>query len=157
NITEGKIKQLSEELDASELFIKVCLQKGLTSVKDIQHFITVDETWFHDPFLMYDMEKGITRIAEALENNEKITVYGDYDADGMTSTALLMEALDSLGANVDYFLPNRFIEGYGPNVTAFEKIIKEGTSLIITVDNGVAGHEAIEFAQNQNVDVIVTD
>lgn len=157
NITEGKIKQLSEELDASELFIKVCLQKGLTSVKDIQHFITVDETWFHDPLLMYDMEKGITRIAEALENNEKITVYGDYDADGMTSTALLMEALDSLGANVDYFLPNRFIEGYGPNVTAFEKIIKEGTSLIITVDNGVAGHEAIEFAQNQNVDVIVTD
>src|SRR5699024_3186906 len=128
-----------------------------TSVKDIQHFITVDETWFHDPLLMYDMEKGITRIAEALENNEKITVYGDYDADGMTSTALLMEALDSLGANVDYFLPNRFIEGYGPNVTAFEKIIKEGTSLIITVDNGVAGHEAIEFAQNQNVDVIVTD
>ena len=156
-VVEEKVKQLSKELDVSELFIKVCLQRGLTNSEEIKRFITLDENWFHDPFLLHDMNKGMERIATALENNEKITVYGDYDADGMTSTALLVETLDSLGANVSYYLPNRFVEGYGPNTEAFDKIIKEGTSLIITVDNGVAGHEAIEFAKKQEVDVIVTD
>jgi len=156
-VSEETIKQLTKKLNVSELFIKVCYQRGLTNVEDIQNFITINESWFHDPMLMHDMEKGIDRIVTALENNEKITVYGDYDADGMTSTALLVETLDSLGAMVDYFLPNRFIEGYGPDITAFENIINDGTSLIITVDNGVAGHEAVEFAQNQGIDVIITD
>ena len=156
-IEDEKVKQLAKELDVSELFIKVCLQRGLTNAKAIRNFIKIDESWFHDPFLLHDMDKGMERIIQALESNEKITVYGDYDADGMTSTALLVEALDSLGANVNYYLPNRFIEGYGPNTQAFDKIIKDGTSLIITVDNGVAGHQAIEFAQNKQVDVIVTD
>ena len=154
---DEKVEQLSKELEVSKLFIQVCLQRGLTNAEEIKKFITIDEDWFHDPFLLHDMTKGVERIVRALENNEKITVYGDYDADGMTSTALLVETLDSLGANVNYYLPNRFIEGYGPNLHAFEQIIGEGTSLIITVDNGVAGHEAIEFAQNQEVDVVVTD
>ena len=156
-IQDTTVDQIAEELEVSKLFVEICLQRGLTSAEEIKNFITVDETWFHDPFLMYDMEKAIGRITKALENNEQITVYGDYDADGMTSTALLTETLESLGAKVDYYLPSRFVEGYGPNTEAFEKIIAEGTSLIITVDNGVAGHEAIEFAQNQEVDVIVTD
>lgn len=148
---------MAEELEVSELFIQICLQRGLNTVADIRDFLTVDESWFHDPFLMYDMEKGIDRIGQALETNEKITIYGDYDADGMTSTALLSETLESLGANVAYYLPSRFIEGYGPDIGAFEKIIEDGTSLIITVDNGVAGHEAIDFAQKNGADVIVTD
>src|SRR5699024_759939 len=119
--------------------------------------IKIDESWFHDPFLLHDMDKGMEGIISALASNETITVDGDCDADGMTSTALLVEALDSLDANVYYYLLNSFIEGYGPNTQAFDKIIKDGTSLIITVDNGVAGHQAIEFAQNKQVDVIVTD
>ncbi len=154
---DTNVDQIAEELEVSKLFVEICFQRGLTTAEEIKNFIQVDETWFHDPFLMYDMEKAITRMTEALENNEKITVYGDYDADGMTSTALLTETLESLGARVDYYLPSRFVEGYGPNTEAFEKIIAEGTTLIITVDNGVAGHEAIEFAQDQGIDVIVTD
>lgn len=156
-VNQEEVKLLSEELKVSELFIKVCLSRGLKTAEEIQEFISVDETWFNDPLDMYDMEKSIERIVEAVERFEKITVYGDYDADGMTSTALLTETLDSLGANVDYFLPNRFKEGYGPNLDAFKKIIEEGTSLIITVDNGVAGHEAIDYAQSQGIDVIITD
>ena len=156
-VNQEEVKQLSKELNVTELFIQVCLGRGLTTAEEIQEFISVDETWFNDPLEMYDMEKSIERIVEAVERFEKITVYGDYDADGMTSTALLTEALDSLGANVDYFLPNRFKEGYGPKVEAFKKLIEEGTSLIITVDNGVAGHEAIDYAQSQGIDVIVTD
>lgn len=151
------INELASELKVSPFFIKVCMQRGLDTVQKIQAFIQVDETWFHDPLLMHDMEKAVGRIVTALETSEKITVYGDYDADGMTSTAVLVEALESLGANVDYFLPSRFVEGYGPNVEAFERIIDEGTTLIITVDNGVAGHEAIKRANEMNTDVIVTD
>lgn len=157
NTKNVEIAQIAEELEVSELFIEVCLQRGLDTVEAIQSFLTVDESWFHDPFLMHDMEKGIERIGEALENHEQITIYGDYDADGMTSTALLNETLESLGANVNYYLPSRFVEGYGPNIEAFKKIIEGGTTLILTVDNGVAGHEAIEYAQKNGADVIITD
>lgn len=151
------IEQIAEELEVSKLFVEICLGRGLMTIEEIKQFIEIDETWFHDPFLMHDMEKVVERITEALENQEQITVYGDYDADGMTSTALLTETLESLGANVNYYLPSRFVEGYGPNINAFEKLIEEGTSLIITVDNGVTGHEAIEFAHGRGADVIVTD
>ncbi len=139
------------------MFVQICIQRGLTTVEEIEAFMHVDETWFHDPFLMHDMDKTVDRIKEALAKNEQITVYGDYDADGMTSTALLTETLESIGANVNYYLPSRFVEGYGPNEAAFSQLIEDGTSLIITVDNGVAGHEAISFAQAVGVDVIVTD
>lgn len=159
NITvdENDIQALAKELDVSRLFVEVCFQRGLTTKEDIEQFIKVDETWFHDPYLLYDMDRVIERITEAVENFEQITIYGDYDADGMTSTALLTETLESLGANVNYYLPSRFKEGYGPNSEAFEKIIGDGTSLIITVDNGVAGHEAIKHATSLGADVIVTD
>lgn len=154
---EKEINNIANELGVSPFLIQVCMQRGLHTADDIRHFTTIDETWFHDPYLMFDMEKAIQRISLAIENNEQITVYGDYDADGMTSTAVLVEALESLGANADYYLPSRFVEGYGPNVDAFEKIIDQGTELIITVDNGVSGHEAIDRANQLNVDVIVTD
>lgn len=157
NHDQQEVNDISNELGISPFFVQICMQRGLHTAKDIRHFISIDETWFHDPYLMYDMEKAIGRIHSALESNELITVYGDYDADGMTSTAVLVEALESLGANVNYYLPSRFVEGYGPNVEAFEKIIENGTNLIVTVDNGVAGHEAIEHAKHLGVDVIVTD
>lgn len=159
NITvdANDIQALADELKVSRLFVEVCFQRGLTTKEDIQQFIQVDETWFHDPYLLHDMERVIERITEAIENFEQITIYGDYDADGMTSTSLLHETLESLGANVNYYLPSRFKEGYGPNSEAFETLISNGTSLIITVDNGVAGHEAIKHATSLGADVIVTD
>ena len=156
-VNQEEIERVAKELNRSSLFIEICFQRGLKTASEIESFLTIDDSWFHDPFLMKDMEKIVERIVQAIENNEKITIYGDYDADGMTSTALLYESLEAVGAQVDYFLPNRFIEGYGPNIDAFEQIIKKGTSLIITVDNGVTGHEAIDFAQGKGVDVIVTD
>ncbi len=152
-----RIEDIASELEVSPFFVKVCMQRGLDTAEKIKQFIQVDETWFHDPLQMHDMEKVVARIVTAIEASEKITVYGDYDADGMTSTAVLVETLESLGANVEYFLPSRFVEGYGPNIEAFERIINEGTSLIITVDNGVAGHDAIDRAKELGVDVIVTD
>ncbi|MCC9874057.1 single-stranded-DNA-specific exonuclease RecJ, partial [Streptococcus agalactiae] len=94
----------------------------------------------------------------AIENNETILVYGDYDADGMTSASIMKEALNMMGAEVQVYLPNRFTDGYGPNESVYKYFIEQqDVSLIITVDNGVAGHEAIAYAQNQGVDVVVTD
>lgn len=157
SVDKNIAEEMAKELGVSSLFIEVCFQRGLKTIDEIESFLTIDESWFHDPFLMHDMEKGIERIVQAIESGEGITIYGDYDADGITATTLLYETLDSIGANVNYYLPNRFIEGYGPNREAFDTIIQEGTTLIITVDNGVTGHEAINFANEQNVDVIVTD
>ena len=104
------------------------------------------------------MEKAVQRILTAIENGQNILIYGDYDADGMTASSVMKSALDELGAEVQVYLPNRFTDGYGPNLDVYKYFIQnEDIDLIITVDNGVAGHEAIAYAQSQNVDVIVTD
>lgn len=156
-IEESVIQPLAEELEASPLFVELCLKRGLHTKEEIERFLTPDESWLHDPFSMYEMEKACKRITQAIEAGEQITVYGDYDADGVTSTSIMMETLEMLGANANFFIPNRFKEGYGPNKDAFAQLIEEGTQLIVTVDNGVAGHEPIAFANEQGVDVIVTD
>src|SRR5699024_2233513 len=125
--------------------------------EEVVHFLHPDETWYHDPFTLGDMEKAVERIRSAIAAKEKITVYGDYDADGVTSTAILVETLKKMGADVEFFIPNRFQHGYGPNKEAFKEIIVSGTQLILTCDNGISGHEALLFAKEENVDVIVTD
>ena len=110
------------------------------------------------PYLLHDMDKAVDRIRQAIEDYEQILVYGDYDADGMTAASIMKETLEQMGAEVAVYLPNRFTDGYGPNASVYKYFIEQqGISLIITVDNGVAGHEAIELAQSMGVDVIVTD
>jgi len=151
------VEKLVNDTGHSPYFIQLCLQRNLNTKDKINHFLTPDENWFYDPLLMYDMEKSVNRILEAIEQYEKITIYGDYDADGVTSTSIMIETLEMLGANVNYYIPNRFTDGYGPNRDAFEQLIDNGTQVILTVDNGVAGHEAIQFAMEKSVDVIVTD
>ena len=103
------------------------------------------------------MDQAVERIETAVANGEKITVYGDYDADGITSTAVMYEALTGIGADVDYYVPDRFKDGYGPNQAAYDRIIANGTKLIVTVDNGVSGKQVIESAIAQGVDVVITD
>ena len=151
------IQDLKESLPYSESFIQLCLNRGLTTAAEIESFINPDETWFHDPFELYEMNKTVERIYEALEKNQSVLIYGDYDADGVTSTTILYETLLTLGMTVSYYIPDRFKDGYGPNIDRYKEAIDEGAELIITVDNGVAGHEAIDYAREQNVDVIVTD
>ena len=121
-------------------------------------FLNPDYSKKHDPFLLPDMKKAVERISKAYKNQEKITIYGDYDIDGITATALLIESLNKFGfKSVDYYLPNRFTDGYGMNKKAIEKIAARGTNLIITVDCGSLNHEEIDFANSLNIDVIVTD
>lgn len=151
------VDKLAKDANIDPFIAKMLIQRGITSADAVGDFLNPSVSAFHDPFLMHDMHKGIERIQQAVENGEHITVYGDYDADGITSTTVMYETLSDLGADVDYYIPNRFTEGYGPNVEAFQKIIQKGTSLIVTVDNGVAGNQAIAAANELHCDVVVTD
>lgn len=152
------VAELAQELSCSTLFVSLCLQRGLDTATKIRSFMHPGEDRIYDPFLMHDMERAVERISAAIEQGEKIVVYGDYDADGVTSTAVLLETFEMIGAEADFYIPNRFTDGYGPNTKAFERLIdEEGAQLIVTCDNGVAGHEAIQLAKEKGVDVIVTD
>ncbi|EOH98535.1 single-stranded-DNA-specific exonuclease RecJ [Enterococcus haemoperoxidus ATCC BAA-382] len=136
---------------------QILWHRGIQSKEALEIFLRPTVENLYDPFLMHDMEKTVARIQDAVTQGEKILVYGDYDADGITSTTVMKEAIELIGGEVEYFLPNRFIHGYGPNLTVFKEQIENGVQLIITVDNGVAGHEAINYATEQGIDVIVTD
>ncbi|MGG5358436.1 MULTISPECIES: single-stranded-DNA-specific exonuclease RecJ [unclassified Enterococcus] len=149
--------QLAQEQNLSPLIAKLLWQRGYQTQESIQGFLHPSAEQFHDPYLMHDMEKGVKRIQQAVINGERILIYGDYDADGITSTTVMKETLELLGAEVETFLPNRFEHGYGPNPAVYQEKINEGIQLILTVDNGVSGHEAVTLAQTSGVDVIITD
>lgn len=153
---ENFLMQL-EEYNISKNIAKILDSRGIHEISEVKKFFSDDYEEGYDPFLMHDMKRAVDRINDAIENEEKILVYGDYDADGITSTVLLVETLISLGANVSSYIPNRFDEGYGPNKEAFTKIIESGITLIITVDNGIAGVEEVNLANELGCDVIITD
>ena len=137
---------------------RLLYSRGVKDQEALSHFLTPTLDDLHDPYLLHDMDKAVERIRRAIEDAEFILIYGDYDADGMTSASIVKESLEQLGAEVAVYLPNRFTDGYGPNASVYKYFIEQqGISLIVTVDNGVAGHEAIDLAQSMGVDVIVTD
>lgn len=148
---------ISQATGLSEKFVLLCMQRGLETKEQITAFVEGTQMEFHDPYLLHDMDKAVHRLTEAIESGEEIVVYGDYDADGITSTCILVETIEVLGGNVGYYLPNRFTDGYGPNAAAFKKLIENGAQLILTCDNGVSGHEPIAMAKKMGVDVIVSD
>ena len=137
---------------------RLLFERGIQDQESLKKFLEPSLEDLYDPYLLHDMGKAVERIRRAIEDGEFILIYGDYDADGMTSASIIKESLEQLGAECRVYLPNRFTDGYGPNASVYKYFIEqEGISLIVTVDNGVAGHEAIELAQSMGVDVIVTD
>ena len=137
---------------------RLLFERGIQDEASLEHFLEPSLENLHDPYLLHDMGKAVERIRQAIEQGELILVYGDYDADGMTSASIVKESLEQLGAECLVYLPNRFTDGYGPNASVYKYFIEQQhVSLIVTVDNGVAGHEAIDLAQSMGVDVIVTD
>ncbi|MGV3009979.1 single-stranded-DNA-specific exonuclease RecJ [Streptococcus thoraltensis] len=154
---EGFLK-LAKKRGLDAIAAKLLVERGINTEEALDDFINADLSKLHDPFLLHDMEKSVSRIRQAIEKGEQILVYGDYDADGMTSASIVKETLEMMGAEVQVYLPNRFTDGYGPNLSVYQYFIEQqDLSLIVTVDNGVAGHEAITYAQERGVDVIVTD
>lgn len=148
---------MASKLEIPPLLAMMLDIRGITKEEDVINFLQENKD-FSDPYLMKDMDKAVERITTAVENGEKICVYGDYDADGVTSTSLLYSYLrDSLGADVMFYIPTRTGEGYGMNKGAVDKIHSLGVTLIITVDNGISAREEIDYANSLGIDTVITD
>ena len=157
-VEDEDFTKIAKSVGLSSEVACLLFQRGIKDESSLKKFLEPSLEDLHDPYLLHDMDKAVDRIRQAIEQGELILVYGDYDADGMTSASIVKESLEQLGAECLVYLPNRFTDGYGPNASVYKYFIgQQGVSLIVTVDNGVAGHEAIDLAQSMGVDVIVTD
>ena len=150
-------KVLSENLGITPLFAQLLVNRNIKTPEVAQDFLFGGLSACSDPFLMKDMDKAVARINKAIEKKEKILINGDYDVDGVTSTALLANVLGEMGAKLETFIPNRLEEGYGMNVRAVALARDHGVGLIVTVDCGINSVKEVECARNYGIDVIVTD
>ena len=155
-IESGAVEKIKRDFSVSSLLAKALVSLGLFSEEEISEFCEPKKTDY-DPFIIPDMEKGLMRINDAIDRGEKIAVYGDYDADGVTATAVLYTYLEGMGADVTYYIPNRLSEGYGMNNAAIDRLFSEGVTLIVTVDNGISATEEVEYAKTLGIDTVITD
>ena len=154
---DEKIEELKEKYKLNDLLATILVNRGIDNEEKIRQFLEPTRQDFYNPYLMKDMEIAVERIVKAIENQEKVIIYGDYDVDGITSTTVLKKFLKDLGLEVSYYIPNRLNEGYGLNNKAIEKIVNEGYSLMITVDCGISAIEEIDYANSLGLETIVTD
>ena len=153
---ETPVDELAPECDIHPSLANLFLMRQLGTASELELKATSDGVW-HDPYLFSDMEKTVLRIKAAISEGQSILVYGDYDADGTTATAVLVKALRDLGGDAHFYIPHRFYEGYGPNMDAFSNAIGEGHELIISVDCGISALEEAELLKEQGVDFIIID
>lgn len=156
-LDEGLAAEMAERLGVSRLVAGVLVARGWTPSDETKAYLAADAEQLLDPFVMKDMAAAAERIRRAISNGERIRVYGDYDADGVTSTALMIRLLSELGANFDTYIPHRSKEGYGLNIGAIDLAADAGVSLIVTVDNGISAVEQIAYAADKGIEVVVTD
>ncbi|HZG60647.1 MAG TPA: single-stranded-DNA-specific exonuclease RecJ [Anoxybacillus sp.] len=152
-----KVNKIAEALNIAPLVAALLVNRGVDTIEAAEAFLYVEKQSFHDPFLLDGMDRAVDRIHQAIAAQEKILVFGDYDADGVSSTTVMVSALRELGACVDFYIPNRFTEGYGPNENAFRWAKESGFSLIITVDTGIAALNEAKLAKQLGMDLIITD
>ncbi|MCI8980522.1 MAG: single-stranded-DNA-specific exonuclease RecJ, partial [Clostridia bacterium] len=155
-LDDNTINKISDTYRIPRVISTILLNRGVDE-NDISSYLKKSMSDIVNPNLMLDMEKAVERITDAVSKKEKIAVYGDYDVDGITSTAILYEFLTSLGADAEYYIPDRKGEGYGINIMAVNKLYKKGIKLLITVDCGITAIGEVEFAKLQGMDVIITD
>lgn len=153
---EEDIKKYIEKFGISRLLAILSINRNI-KFEHLDKYINPNIDKFENPFNIYDMDKFVDRIILAKERNEKITIYGDYDVDGITSTVVIYDFLKNIGIEADYYIPSRSDDGYGLNNSALEKIKKNGTDLVVTVDCGISGIEEVEYANSIDLDICITD
>ncbi len=151
------VRALTDRTGFPPEIVRILINRGLTSEQEIKNFVKPELNDLLDPFELHGVKEVINRILLALRQREKIMVYGDYDVDGITSAALMFLVLNRLGADVTYYLPNRLIEGYGLSEDGMQRAIRQGVSLIVTVDCGITAVEEVEYARSKGIDVLITD
>ncbi|MDD5408055.1 MAG: single-stranded-DNA-specific exonuclease RecJ, partial [Candidatus Cloacimonas acidaminovorans] len=152
-----EIEKLSAEFKLPRLVAELLYRKGIKTVNSAQEFFKPSMDNLYDPYLFPDMEKAVQRILRAIDSKEKITIYGDYDVDGTTATALLYLGLKRIGANIDFYIPHRMIDGYGLSLGSLDALRENGSSLIISVDCGVNAIEEINAINSMGMEIIITD
>ena len=157
DIDENKIEEISKKYNINKLLATILVNRNIINEKDINKFLKPTRNDFHDPFLILDMEKAVERIIQAINKQENVTIYGDYDVDGITSITVLKSYLQDRGLEVNTYVPNRLNEGYGLNNNAIDKIAKSGCKLMITVDCGISAIDEINYATSLGIETIVTD
>lgn len=150
-------EQLTQQLKLHPAVSRLLVARGMTTVEQADLFLSGGKDHLYDPFLLDGMHDAVTRIRRAIKDKEKIRVYGDYDADGVNSTALMSHLLKQLEADYDTYIPHRTLEGYGLNLKALDAAKMAGVTLLITVDTGISATQQIEYATELGIDVIVTD
>lgn len=158
--TEGDInviKHLSAALNVNMVIANLLAQRGITSYNEAKTFFRPQLSDLHNPFLMKDMDKAVDRLEQAIRNEEKVLIYGDYDVDGTTSVALMYQFLRSRIKNLDYYIPDRYYEGYGISLTSIEYAAREKVSLVIVLDCGIKAVEKIRMAKEKGIDFIICD
>jgi len=148
---------LQHNLSFPPLIVQLLYNRGLTEVSQVESFIAGDKSLSTDPFLLPDMQRAVGRVYQALLSGESIAIYGDFDADGVTATALLVQGLSSLGGNVIPYIPHRYNEGHGLTTSVLEDLSQKGIGLVITVDCGITSFPQIKKAQRRGLDIIITD
>ncbi|MFQ5924734.1 MAG: single-stranded-DNA-specific exonuclease RecJ [Dehalococcoidia bacterium] len=150
-------EQFAGVRDITPLLAQLLYNRGIADPAQAEAFLAADERLLGDPFLLPDMEKAVARTYRALLSGETIAIYGDFDADGITATALLTQGLSSLGGRAMPYIPHRIEEGYGLNHAALESLYREGVTLVITVDCGISAAPEVEGAQSRGLDIVITD
>lgn len=152
-----EIIDIAKKHNISELLTKILVNRGITDDKEIDTFLNPTRNDFYDPYLMTDMDKAVERIIKAINNQEKVMIYGDYDVDGITSITVLKKFLEERGLKTGHYIPNRLEEGYGLNENAIRSIAEQKYTLMITVDCGISGIEEVELANQLGIETIITD
>ncbi len=156
-LTMEEIGEFSEACKIGAALSVILLNRGINTPKAVNSYMKKSLEDIHNPFMLDGMEEAVCRILSAIEKKEKIVIYGDYDVDGITATATVYKFLKSQGAEVSYYIPDRFSEGYGLNILAINKMARDGAKLMITVDCGITAVGEVEFAKTQGLDIIITD
>ncbi len=151
------VERIEKELNVSKVIANMLVQRGMETFDEAKAFFRPELDHLHDPYLMKDMDKAIARINRALEKNEKILVYGDYDVDGTTSVALVYSFLKEIHSNIDYYIPDRYSEGYGISYKGIDFADENSFDLVIALDCGIKAVEKIEYANNKGVDFVICD
>ncbi|HTY08518.1 MAG TPA: single-stranded-DNA-specific exonuclease RecJ [Candidatus Edwardsbacteria bacterium] len=154
---EALVNQLAASLGISPLIARLLLTRGVAQAAEARQFLKPQLADLHDPFLLPDMARAIDRLDEALRQGQRIMVYGDYDVDGITATALLLKGLCRIGAQASWYLPNRSREGYGISPAGVDEAKARGAGLIVSVDCGITAHQEVAYASSLGIDCIVTD
>lgn len=156
-VNQEHLKHLQEALNINPILLELLVQRNITTYEQAKDFFRPQLDMLHDPFLMKDMDIAVKRVIQAIEQREKILIYGDYDVDGTTSVALVYQFLTDIYSDIDFYIPDRYNEGYGVSLRGMDYAKENNVGLIISLDCGITAFKAIDYAQSLGIDFIVCD